>query len=363
MLSAQDLFDFGVITIFARETLEGGIIIGEYRTIILRTDWRNNPVSQEQALRAVTVSALAAAAAALVLCAAISIPLAVLSRDFNAKTAILIEGVSKIVAAICILQLSLKMPKFLGLYSSKSNIKKTTGNKTATVEGEEQHSADVSDNVTQDETNGLTLRSIRFNVAWTIWREVAECGVFLIPFFLSGEGIVVGAVICLGIYYANLKMKSKVALTIFTVSLLMILSTGLFMGGCHKFEIVYGSTPVVWQLKGDFWKVDRLPMTIFKPFGYSDTRTVLMICCFWFWGAFGCLLHYRKWRQCKKSIVDDDVITKETEITTGGLEHTPSSSIDAEEEVRRRVCSDLIVEDVEVGTATTPEDEGFECRK
>jgi hypothetical protein len=32
----------------------------------------------------------------------------------------------------------------------------------------------------------VTLGEIRFNVAWNILREVAECGVFLIPFLLEG---------------------------------------------------------------------------------------------------------------------------------------------------------------------------------
>jgi high-affinity iron transporter len=174
-------------------------------------------------------------------------------------------------------------------------------------------------------SNDMTLRSIRFNVAWNIWREVAECGVFLIPFFLDREGlaaiplsafvgIVTGGVICLGIYYANQKLTKPVGLTVFTVALLLILSTGLFSGGCHKLEIIYGLTPVVWSLEGDFWSVDRLPMTIFKPFGYSDTRTVLQMASFWLWLFFGLGLHYRKWRMCRKIPKEDevDVGTKES---------------------------------------------------
>ena len=54
--------DFAVITIFARETLEGGIIIGQYRTVILRSDWQNADCTKAEALRAITVAALAAAA-------------------------------------------------------------------------------------------------------------------------------------------------------------------------------------------------------------------------------------------------------------------------------------------------------------
>ena len=169
------LVDIGVITIFAREVLEGGIIIGEYRTVIKRSNWDNSEITQREALRAVTVAAVSAAALAVVICAAIAIPLAVLSRDFNDKTAILVEGVSKIVAAICILQLSLKMPRFFGLYYSKSQLKKMKNGELL------EEDANMS--------NDMSIRSIRFNVAWNIWREGFECGVFLIPFFLTGEDI------------------------------------------------------------------------------------------------------------------------------------------------------------------------------
>lgn len=309
----SDLLEFAVITIFAREVLEGGIIIGQYRTVILRSDWSNSETTQQEALRAITVAAIAAAALAVVICAAVAIPLAVLSRDFDTTTAVLIEGVSKIVASFCILGLSLKMPKFFGLYYSKSQVKRMKNGES--IDEAETDSA------------GLSIRSIRFNVAWNIWREVGECGVFLIPFFLTGEGIkaiplsavvgsLVGAVICFSIYEANKRMKNVVGLTIFTVALLLFLSAGLFSGGCHKFEMEYGYTPTVWKLHGDIWSVDRLPMTILKPFGYTDERTVVEIVTFWGCMAFSLLLHYRKYKLCRKPTQEDEVNTKESEAST-----------------------------------------------
>jgi high-affinity iron transporter len=316
----SQLIDFGVVTIFAREVLEGGIIIGEYRTVILRTTWDGSDITQKQALRAVTVSALAAAFVAVIVCAAIAIPLAILSRDFDSKTSTLIEGASKIVAAICLLQLSLKMPKFFGLYYGKVELKRI------------KNGEPIDDTI---DSSGLTLRSIRFNVAWNIWREVAECGVFLIPFFLTGEGIkaiplsavigtLVGGAICLLVYYANKRFKSTVGLTVFTVGLFLLLSTGLFSNGCHKFEIVFGGTPVVWSLDGDFWSADSLPMTVFKPFGYSDERTVLEMIAFWVWLLLGLVLHYCKYKKCRKpSGFDEDAVTKDTEY----IEYTPDGSI------------------------------------
>ena len=276
------LFNFAVATIFAREVLEGSIIIGEYRTIIMRcTQWPEN-VTKEDALRSVTVASLAASMCALLLCAAIAIPLALLSKDFDTRTAKVIEGLSKIVAAVCILQLSLKIPQWLNDNRAKEN--------------------------NSNMMEGFTLRSIRFNVAWNIWREVAECGVFLLPFFLRGEGAkaiplsavvgsIIGALLGAAIYYANKSMKDKRILAIFMASLLVFMSTGLFTGGCHNFEEVFGSTPVVWRIAGDFWSINRLPMTILKPFGYSDSRTVLQIVCFWSWLLLSSVLHYRGHRR------------------------------------------------------------------
>ena len=68
-VSGSDLFDFAMITIFAREFLEGSIIIGEYRTIILRSDENHLAlapgVTKDDALVAVTIASLGATAFAL----------------------------------------------------------------------------------------------------------------------------------------------------------------------------------------------------------------------------------------------------------------------------------------------------------
>lgn len=285
---AEDLFEFAVITIFAREFLEGSIIIGEYRTIIVRGDSVLEPgVTRDAALREITLSALIATALALIVIAAIAIPLSLLSSSFDDSTSKIIEGASKIVAGICLLQLSLKLPKFLGVYgSSKKRNNDDSDSNSAT----------------------LTLRSIRFNVMWNVWREVSECGVFLIPYFLSGDGLdavplsaVVGAIVGswmgVSIYYANKTLKDKVVLTVFVALLLMFLSAGLFTGGCHNLEVELGSTKEVWRIHANFWDVHRLPMTVLKPFGYNNSRTVLEISCYWGWLALGAALHYRKFRR------------------------------------------------------------------
>ncbi|KAL7574056.1 hypothetical protein ACA910_015634 [Epithemia clementina (nom. ined.)] len=303
----SSLFDFAVTTIFAREFLEGAIIIGEYRTIILRSVSEN----KDEALRAIWVSALVATLFALVVIAAVAIPLIILSSTFDDSTSKIIEGISKIVAGVCLLQLSLKLPKFLGIYGScKKGKKEGPAQADETVE-DGQVSSQGEERRVKEAIPGLTMRSMQFNVAWNIWREVAECGVFLIPFFLSGEdlesipvsaaiGSVVGLALGLGIYWANYRFKNKLGLAIFAVLLLVFLSAGLTTGGFSNLENEWGSSQVVWQLTGDFWDIDRLPMTVLKPFGYNDTRTVLQICVYWGWLLLSAVLHIRKYRRAPK---------------------------------------------------------------
>lgn len=243
------------------------------------------------ALKAVNQSALIASLIAVVIVAIVAVTLAVVSKDLDGRVVEIIEGVSKVVAAIAILQLSTKVPKWLGLYASKK------------VNYE-------------DKVEGLSLKSIKFNVAWNLWREVAECGVFLIPFFLgSGAeaiplsgfiGILVGLAGGLGVYYASRNMENKFWLAFFLAAVTGMLSVGLFVGGCHEFEEVWGETKKVWTIEGDFWSHKRLPMAILKPFGYSSSRTVLQICCFWIWLALLLASHYYKYKKSQEMFAEQE---------------------------------------------------------
>jgi high-affinity iron transporter len=309
----QHLFDFAVATIFAREFLEGAIIMGEYRMIVIRGDSLQPGIRKDDALREIYKSALFGAILALLVIAVIATILGILSNSFDSTASNIIEGISKIVAAICLLGLALKLPRWLGVLES-SKKKPENG----------------------EELEGLTIRSIRFNVAWNIWREVAECGVFLVPFFLSGDGLVavplsaligsiIGLLCGLGIYWANKKFTNKLGLTVFAVLLLVSISAGLFSSGCHKLEIEMGTTMQVWEINGKFWNAERLPMTILKPFGYSDTRTVLQIASYWSWLALCAALFYRKVRISPK--VDRE---KQPNDTEDDLSDETGSQLDVE---------------------------------
>ena len=153
-------FNAGIATIFAREQLEACIIIGQYRMVVMRSEWEE--ARKKAALKAIWMAAAMAGLAAVMVIMCVAIPVKLLGGAFEDGTAKVIEGISKVIAAVCILQLSLKLPYWLGVYRK-----------------EDEHEVKL----------GLTLRELRFNVAWNIWREIAELGVFLIPLFLGGDEV------------------------------------------------------------------------------------------------------------------------------------------------------------------------------
>ena len=248
-----------------------------------------DPEKQRVALRAVNVSALWASIAAVILAAAVTIGLYFAGKDFNNYTAEIIEGISKLIAAVCVLQLSGKVPKWLGLYANAKE------NADGVVEG-------------------LDTKSIKFNVAWNLWREVAECGVFLIPYMLGDSarsipvsaliGTVVGLAGGYGTYWASANMSDPFNIAFFLVNLTGWLSVGLFMGGMHEFEEVWGMTPYIWKIGGRFWSHKEFPMVMFKPFGYTHKRTVLQFVTFWIWIGLSFGYHYFKWNQSQKILAE-----------------------------------------------------------
>jgi high-affinity iron transporter len=256
-MGEDSLFNVAIATIFAREFLEGAIIIGNYRTCIIKNDAFDED-QKKQRLRAVTYATIFATILAIVVVLAVAIPLGILSQDLDERTVEIIEGVSKIVAAVCILQLSLKIPVWLGIYRKvsiipfKKNIVKWCNGSL----NEDEMKTDKTD-------EQLTLSEIRFNVAWNLWREVAECGIFLIPFFLGTGakaiplsavvGIAIALIIGIGLYVANQRMNNKASLAVTMSGVTLFLSVGLFVGGCHEFEEVLGETRDVWEAENEFW--------------------------------------------------------------------------------------------------------------
>lgn len=274
--------------IFAREILEACVIIGNYRKVVKAQKDREEPWEDEQVnkfLKIIWLAAAAAATVAAVMILALGIGLNVAGGEMNDIVSDVIEGVSKLVAAICIAQLSLKVPTWLGIYPKKKEI----------MLGED-----------------VTERELWFNVAWNIWREVAEIGAFLIPFFLDDKGAeaiplsgIVGLIVGLFcgalIYAASMLLKDKRKLCIFLAVITGWLSVGLFTGGCHEIEEAVGETPKAWKITADFWSKSKFPMALFKPFGYTSSPTILWLVCLPVWAIILVTLHFIKYQKVKNN--------------------------------------------------------------
>lgn len=282
-------FSVAIMMIIAREVLEGMVIISNYRTLVNRSDMDQD--KKNIAFRTIWIYAGAAAGVAVLINVVVAVILGILGNEVDKDPVRIIEGVSKVVAALCIAGLSLKIPKWLGLYQSRSSNK----------------------DIVEEE---LTPNRLRFDIAWNIWRETAEIGIFLVPSFLSGDlaalplSAVVGLVLALFVgallHFANTRMNNKIYLAVLMAGITGLLATGLFTGGCHEFEEVWGETDYVYKIKGDFWHNKKFPLAILKPFGYTPKPTVLMMCCFWIFGFLLVLVHFIKvYRSMSKNRLAD----------------------------------------------------------
>ena len=290
--------------------LEATIIIGQYRTVIHRAGF--DAMRERKALRAVWMATGAALGLALVVLLAISIPLSLAGNKLDKTSAMIVEGVSKVIAAIAIAQLSLKVPKWLGVYPGMKNKGKDAAN--------------------------LTLRALYFNVAWNVWREMAEVGIFLIPYFLQGSqggkavavplsacvGIAIALVLGALLYLASKFTRRTVVLAVSMVLVTGWLSIGLFVGGCHEFEEVWGESAEVFVMPGDensgFWSHKQMPMALFKPFGYSHHPTQLQIGTFWGWAAMLALAHYLKYHLAERKAEKEAAQAARAQGRADGLE-------------------------------------------
>jgi high-affinity iron transporter len=319
-------FDAAIASIFAREFIEGAVIIVNYRTVIKNAEHWSNAEEKKRALREVTVSAAMASFVATVMVAILAVVLGILSSHLSERVVYIVEGVSKLVAAVAIMQLSIKIPVWLGIYENVSLL--PCRQRPMSVAS---HS--MNDDNAEVKVATITLAEIRFNVAWNIWREVAECGVFLIPVFLSGNlqaipfsaliGIVFAVILGIILSIALNRMSTKFWLALIMVLLTGIFSASLFKSAVHEFELLTGETPTVYVVQNPFFSSESFPMLIFEPFGYSTYETVLQIVSFWCWIFFACVLHYLKYRLSKKY--------KETQAN--------AIKDDSEEEATRRISS------------------------
>mmetsp|Transcript_47853 Transcript_47853/g.91486 ORF Transcript_47853/g.91486 Transcript_47853/m.91486 type:complete len:296 (-) Transcript_47853:185-1072(-) len=273
-----ELFAVPVAMIFAREFLEAGIILTNFRTVVQRMEsWDEE--KKAVMMKVVYQGAAAACAVALVMLIILGAVLGAVGKKMDNAVAELVEGASKLVASICIAQFSLKIPKWLGIYTSNKH-------KDAEAEAEAW----------------LSPKSVFFNVSWNIWREMAEIGVFLIPYFLDDEmekvpvsavvGLLIAAVLGVLIYIANEKLENKNHLAFWMAGLMGLLAVGLFTGGCHEFEEVLGETDHIFS-----FGFDCPPL---KIFGFAQSPTLLTTIAWWFFAIVLCALHMYKYSESRK---------------------------------------------------------------
>ena len=81
-------------------------------------EFRADREKQNQALRAITTAAWLASLVAIIMIAIVVTVLFIVNKEYNSDVGYIIEGVSKVVAAIFIFQLSYKLPKWLGVYAA-----------------------------------------------------------------------------------------------------------------------------------------------------------------------------------------------------------------------------------------------------
>ncbi len=246
-------------------------------------------------------------------------PLSLLHSHIHTYT-----GISKLVATIFILQFSLKIPVWLGVYEKVPlcGLKKMI--KVYCCNHKKETTADQEEN---DSLKMLSLAEIRFNVMWNLWREVTECGVYLIPFILGSSskaiplsamaGVAIAVVLVSIIYMAiNQRMKNKHWVAFFMAGLMLMLSVGLLVGAVSEFQSLAaakgsssaqgetvedaGNGPFVYTVQRHFFADDRFPFVLLKPFGYSDKRTLVQILCFWLFLAFGLCCHYVMYYRSKQ---------------------------------------------------------------
>ncbi len=113
-------FDAAIASIFARELIEASVIIVNYRTLIRSAEHWNNAAEKNRALKAVTVSAILASLVAVVMVSIFAVVSGIVSSHLTERVLSIISGVSELVAAVAVLQLSIKIPVWLGLYENVS---------------------------------------------------------------------------------------------------------------------------------------------------------------------------------------------------------------------------------------------------
>ncbi len=220
-----------------------------------------------------------------------------------------VEGISKLVASASLLRLSLRLPGWLGVGANPAS--------ATTSHGE-----------------------LAFQVAWNVWRQTCEVGVYLVPIFLrypftdhiltiplsslAGVGIGVGIGL---VVHALLRFLARRELPRAQAALACVLSgwlsCGLFSRAMHDFEravaVSYPThlpTATLFRLpgcngaatpgcayphgyRGMLWSETAFPMCLIVPIGYAHGPTIVQLASFWACFLVHALLHLARCAKAK----------------------------------------------------------------
>lgn len=215
-----------IITVFAWIVPHIGIEISEYcRTV--KTEWTGDELSK--VLRVIAVHAIVAMVVGSLLIAAAATVIALLTAQTDSRMLSLLTGMSRIVAAIMLMLISYKIPKWLGVYPSRKR--------------------------EQGSPIGSTLHVLAFNVRWSIWRQLGKFYFILLPFYCGVQpmtipvsvvlGIVGGTSVGVMVYFGRTCLRhQKLLVSVSMAVLFVMLSSITFSSGCYYIGEVWGTTAI-----------------------------------------------------------------------------------------------------------------------
>ena len=212
------------------------IQIAEYRIAIKKSSkWEG--VKLTDGLRAITNHSLFATAVGLILVSGTAAGVALSTKGMDIDLLFILSGLSRLCSAMVIFLLSFKIPVWLGIY----------------------HEQNLHP---EPRTTISSLKSLRFNVRWSIWKCFFMIYFILLPYFCGAPGpieipaymivgIIGGILVCLGVYYGRTKFRAhKEAIAIIMVLILTILSALDFAFACWYIEYVWFPEHDVYEYHG-----------------------------------------------------------------------------------------------------------------
>ena len=268
--SAQNgLVNSAIACIIAREVIEAITFIVSHIGAVVKNP-NMTPEQRSYYLKRLVPAVLGGFLGGIVVTVCVAVPLAHLAALLNVQDGVDIgEGVSKTVASIFVVDMTIKLPVWFGISNYRKPIKtpavedaeptRTTSSSGAGIpddagavvpaDAETPAKAAVSE---RDATHGLASAQIMaLSLLWNTWREACEGGLLTAvvavvgdyPASEVGASIGVGllcAFILAAIFAFGARNVSPVAFGVAAAALSQLLSMGLVTGAVREFEGVYG---------------------------------------------------------------------------------------------------------------------------